>query len=226
MRTRTLISPVAAACLALLSSMLLAEAAQAQSSSLFGAPDNRQTLTIVDSWTYLQPDPPRQIQLHDPITVIVSETSQVVTEADLQRRKRSNADILLKNWLALDGLSLKAAPQAGGDPEATLNITNQTQAQADLETAAVIKFTLTAEVVDIRPNGNLVIEAHKRIRNNNEIWEQSLSGVLRPQDVLPNNSVLSDKIMELSIDKRESGHIRDAYKRGWFTRWLDTYKPF
>jgi flagellar L-ring protein precursor FlgH len=85
---------------------------------------------------------------------------------------------------------------------------------------------LTAEVVDIRPNGNLVIEAHKKIRNNNEIWEQSLSGVIRPQDVLPNNTVLSDKVMELSIDKRETGQIRDSYKRGWFTRWLDTYKPF
>jgi len=200
--------------------------ARAQSSSLFGAPDNRPALTIVDSWTFLQPDPPKQIRLHDPITVIVSESSQVVSEADLQRRKRSNSDVLLKNWLEFDGLSLKPAPQASGDPQATLNVTNQTQAQADLETAAVIKFTLTAEVVDIRPNGNLVIEAHKRIRNNNEIWEQSLSGVIRPQDVLPNNTVLSDKVMELSIDKRETGHIRDAYKRGWFTRWLDSYKPF
>jgi flagellar L-ring protein precursor FlgH len=205
---------------------VITSTAAAQSSSLFGAPDNRQALTIVDSWTYLQPDPPKQIRLHDPITVIVNESSQVVTEADLQRRKRTNADVLLKNWLELDGLSLKKAPQASGDPQATLNITNQTQAQADLETAAVIKFTLTAEVVDIRPNGNLVIEAHKKIRSNNEIWEQSLSGVIRPQDVLPNNTVLSDKIMELSIDKRETGHIRDAYKRGWFTRWLDTYKPF
>jgi flagellar L-ring protein precursor FlgH len=204
----------------------VSSSAQAQSSSLFGMPDNRQALTIVDSWTYLQPDPPRQIRMHDPITVIVSESSQVVTEADLQRRKRTNADVLLKNWIKLDGLNIQKAPQTAGDPQATLGITNQTQAQADLETAAVIKFTLTAEVVDIRPNGNLVIEAHKRIKNNSEIWEQSLSGIIRPQDVLPNNTVLSDKIMELSIDKRETGHIRDAYKRGWFTRWLDTYKPF
>ena len=52
------------------------------------------------------------------------------------------------------------------------------------------------------------------------------SGEIRPGDVLPTNTVLSENVAELSIHKREAGHVRDGYRRGWFTRWLDMLQPF
>jgi flagellar L-ring protein precursor FlgH len=95
-----------------------------------------------------------------------------------------------------------------------------------LETRDSLKFRIAARIVDIRPNGNLVIEAHRQIRNNEEVWQQSLTGIIRREDVLPNNTVLSEDIAELQIDKREIGHVREGYRRGWLTRFYDRYAPF
>ena len=68
--------------------------------------------------------------------------------------------------------------------------------------------------------------ADETIQLNEEIWEQSLSGIVRRDDVLPNNTVLSEDIAELRIMKREVGSVRDGYRRGWFLRILDRYQPF
>ena len=81
-------------------------------------------------------------------------------------------------------------------------------------------------MVDIRPNGNLVIEGRRTIRNNNEVWEQALTGVIRAGDVMPNNTVLSENIAEMRVYKREAGNVRDGYRRGWLMKWLDAYQPF
>lgn len=81
-------------------------------------------------------------------------------------------------------------------------------------------------MVDIRPNGNLVIEARRYRHNNDEITEASLSGTVRREDVLPNNTVLSEDVAELNIYTHDEGHVRDSYRRGWLWRVFDRWKPF
>ena len=53
-----------------------------------------------------------------------------------------------------------------------------------------------------------------------------MSGIVRREDVLPNNTILSEDVAELNIEKVETGHVRDGYKRGWLLRWLDNVGPF
>ena len=89
-----------------------------------------------------------------------------------------------------------------------------------------MKFRISARVVDIRPNGHLVLEAHETVHQNEDTWERSISGIIRPEDVLPNNTVLSEDIAELQIFKRERGHVRDGYRRGWLYLLIDKYGLF
>ncbi len=178
------------------------------------------------SWTLVEPPPVRTFRLHDIITVVVDQKSEVLSEGDVQRRKQSNFDAALLNWIKLRGLDIVPAPQSNGDLRIQGLMNQQYRVQNELETSDAIRFTIAAEVVDIRPNGNLVIEARKIIHNNNEVWEQSLTGVVRPEDVLPTNKVLSENIAELRIRKRELGHVRDGYRRGWLQRLWDRLKAF
>lgn len=208
---------------------LLAQAADAhaQSSSLYGPPLARPPLTLGDnSWTMPADEPVKEIQLHDLITVVVLESEQMLSQGETQRRAQSRLDMQLQNWPKLMGFGLIADNDSDSLPRARGNVNGQLQTTAEVETQSKVSFRITCRVVDIRPNGNLVIEAHKKVQVNNEIWEQSLTGIVRREDVKPDNTVLSERIYELSINKREAGHVRDAYRRGWLMRTMDRFKPF
>lgn len=201
--------------------------ARAQSSSLYGAPAARRPLTLEgNSWLYIKPEEPPEIQLNDILTVIVDEKSQLISQAMLMRRQQTNVDADLQKWLEFKNFGLGHAPMKGGDPQIQALYNLQNQVQSNLRASDGMQFRIAATVVDLRPNGNLVLEAHKHVRQNHEIWDASLSGIVRRQDVLPNNTVLSEDVAELSVHKTEEGHVRDGWRRGWLWLFLDRYKPF
>ncbi len=87
-------------------------------------------------------------------------------------------------------------------------------------------FRVAAEIVEIRPNGNLYLEANWNIENNDERWRIFLSGEVRRESIQPDRTVASDTIINLNIVKKEEGQVRDGYARGWFNLLYDKYKPF
>ena len=66
-----------------------------------------------------------------------------------------------------------------------------------------------------------MVEGHRKIQVNDEEWEFSLTGIVRPEDLMPNNTVPSKKIANLRIYKRQAGHGRDGIRRGWLQKWMD-----
>jgi flagellar L-ring protein precursor FlgH len=179
------------------------------------------------SWLFQKSDPPAQVRMHDLITIVVDEKSAVTSSGQLDRRKTGKFDAELKDWIHFaPGFSIKPSPMSNGQPKANGTLDSQYQADAQLETKDALSFRISAEVVDVRPNGNLVVEAHHRIQVNEDIWVASLRGVIRREDVLPNNTVLSQNVAELEIEKKEVGNVRDGYRRGWLTRLYDRFSIF
>jgi flagellar L-ring protein FlgH len=199
--------------------------ARAQSSSLFrpGVPNGSGPSLANSSWLYEGVDPPRVFRLNDLVTVMVVESSQVSSDNTVQRRKQGQLNAELNNWIRLKGGTL--LPSAGSD-QINGTLQGQFRAQSNLDTKDLMKFSIQARVVDIRPNGHLVLEAHQTMINNEEKWDRLLSGIVRPEDVLPNNTVLSEKVAELSIRKKEQGMARDGYRRGWLFYLIDRYGAF
>jgi flagellar L-ring protein precursor FlgH len=201
--------------------------ARAQSSSLYGDPQGRQGLMMNEaSWIYEVTADPRQFKINDQVTVIVSEKSAVQSQGKMDQQKQVSGKGILSNWILLNKMSVVPDPQTAGSPTVGGEYDNKFQTQADLETADTMTFKIACRIVDRRPNGLLVIEGRRKIQNNDNVWEQGVSGVIRPQDVLPNNTVLSENVAELNITKREEGHVRDGYRRGWLGAFLDKYQAF
>ncbi len=202
----------------------------AQNSSLYARdlPASTAPVTVqTGSWTYLEVPPPREIRIHDIVTIRVDISARMLSEGETQRRKNATYNAQLTDWVMLDGLkSVKPSPQADGDPTIAGALTQLFRAEGEIETSESLKFDIAAKVVDIRPNGNLILEAHRSIVNNDEVWEQSLTGTCRVDDIAPGNIILSRDIADLNISKRERGHVRDGYRRGWFLRVFDLLHPF
>jgi flagellar L-ring protein FlgH len=199
-------------------------------SSLFSGkfgPYVQQAGPAATSWYEVPLPPPKEIKVHDIVTIRVDLGAQVISESEMQRRKNATYDALLNNWVVLNGLkSVKPAPQSDGDQRVQGNLNQLYRATGELETVESLKFEIAAKVAAILPNGNLVLEAHRQVINNDEVWMHSLTGVCRREDIGPGNMILSEDIADLEISKREHGHVRDSYKRGWFTLWLDRFNPF
>lgn len=201
--------------------------AWAQSSSMHGAPGMRPPLTLTNqSWLYVKAEAPPEIQLNDIVTVIVDEKSQLIEQAMLMRRQQTNFNADLQDWVKLKNFGIGKAPMTSGDPRIAAIYNLQNMAQANLRASDGLQFRIGATVVDVKPNGNLVLEAHRNVKENNEVWQQSLSGIVRRQDILPNNTILSEDVAELSIKNFKGGHIRDSWRRGWLWLFLDRTKPF
>lgn len=197
----------------------------APSASLYGR--FAAEMTLENTSLFYQPAlPPKTLKLHDFVTVIINENAQVNSEGEMQRRKNALYDARLTDWILLKGFSLTPDPQSGGDPRVRGQLDSQLRATSELETGNSMRFTIHCRIVDVRPNGNLVIEGHSHIRDNEDTWIRKLSGIIDPDDVSPAGTILSEKVAEIQITKEEEGYVRDGYRRGWFARFFDKVQPF
>jgi flagellar L-ring protein FlgH len=208
--------------------------AQAQDASLLLAPpagtQQKAPTTLENSSFMYRKLPPeaeqRELKINDIVTVLVDYRSSMLSEGDANAKRTTSLNAVLSDWLKFDGKDIFPTPMSRGDPRIKGQLDSQFKTQADTTTKDSLTFRIGAQVVDIRPNGNLVIEARREIQINDEVWMQSLTGVVRRQSIGPDRTVRSDEVAELRIEKREKGFVRESYERGWFTKWYDKWKPF
>ena len=86
--------------------------------------------------------------------------------------------------------------------------------------------SLTTQIVQIYPNGNLRIAGNKTITVNNEMQIVELSGIVRETDISPGNVVDSKNILNARISYSGQGVLSDKQKPGWLVRSLDAVWPF
>jgi flagellar L-ring protein precursor FlgH len=77
---------------------------------------------------------------------------------------------------------------------------------------------MTARVVEVLPNGDLVLEGAREIDINGDRQIAVLSGVLRPSDIEPNNTALSTAVGQLRIRYFGRGLMKDNLQPGWLVR--------
>jgi flagellar L-ring protein precursor FlgH len=215
----------------LLTLVALAPPASAQNSSLYQrfTQDGQQVdLTLqTSSSTYRALPPPKELRMNDLVTIRVDVSSQTVTEGEAERRRNLFYDAILRDWVILKGIDeIKPSGQSAGNPRANGQINGLFRAEGEIDTVESVKFNITASIADIRPNGTLVLEAHTSVQVNDMHWEYSLSGICRPEDIGPDNVLMSQNISELSVYKRERGQVRDSYRRGWFLTFWDSVRLF
>ena len=189
--------------------------------------ENAGNLGLQTSWTYVPPVPARTLKMHDIVQIRIEEVSTSLATGSATSRKTTSYDATLKEWLRLVGLdTIKPAPQADGDPRFQTSQTEVYRGDSNIRTSESFTRNIAAEIVDIKPNGHVVLDATKDISENDNSFRYSLTGTCRSQDIGPDNVVLSRNLIRSRIDKKDLGHVRDGYSRGWATKLLARIKPF
>ena len=86
--------------------------------------------------------------------------------------------------------------------------------------------TIAVTVIDVLPNGNLVVSGEKQIGISKNTETLRFSGVVNPVTILPPNTVSSTQVADARIDYRGSGYIDEAQMMGWLSRFFLTFLPF
>ena len=152
----------------------------------------------------------RASQVFDLVTVVVSDQASAVSSGVTNTSRKSNANAAITSL---------AGPIKAAKPLSSLvNTTGsqQIQGQGTTSRTSTLSTTLTATVIDVLPNGNLVVQGQKEILVNSERQVVTVRGIVRPTDLSPTNEVLSDRLAQLEVLVNGRGVVGDSIKRPFF----------
>ncbi|MEC5397236.1 flagellar basal body L-ring protein FlgH [Uliginosibacterium sp. H1] len=86
--------------------------------------------------------------------------------------------------------------------------------------------TIAATVVDVYPNGNLLVSGEKKLAINTGDEFIRFSGVINPANVTSQNTVQSVQVADARIEYKGSGYIDEAQSMGWMQRFFNVILPF
>ena len=152
----------------------------------------------------------RASQVYDLVTIIVSDKASAVSTGGTNTTRKSS----VKASVASAALP-KGSVSALSNLASTSNNT-QLQGQGTTSRESTLTTTVTAEVTDVLPNGNLVIQGQKDIAVNSEKQVITVRGIVRPDDLSPVNSVPSDRVARMEVRVNGKGVVNDAVKRPFF----------
>ena len=81
-------------------------------------------------------------------------------------------------------------------------------------------------MIDVLPNGNLVVEGRRQTAFSGEKQDATLRGTVRSEDIAANNTLYSYNMVDATIQFASKGAISDSQRKGWFSKIWDKLTPF
>jgi flagellar L-ring protein precursor FlgH len=86
--------------------------------------------------------------------------------------------------------------------------------------------TIQARVIDVAPNGVLRVEATRLSKAGDEDTSMILTGLIRPEDLSPANTISSSNVADLQILQKGKGTLTNNQRKGWLTKFYEFIEPF
>lgn len=151
----------------------------------------------------------------DILTVFLIENTNAQKNATTTQRKNEKNKVANKTFLGRP-ISLGSGYSMDFDLQNQRQFTGEGRAVQNNKLAGSISVT----VAQVLANGNLVVQGEKWIRINQGNEFVQLSGIVRPRDIRPDNSVTSDRVANARISYGGTGQMNNANSQGWLSRFL------
>lgn len=186
----------------------LAAALPLGAESLWNSPANSQTGMFADR---------KALQRGDILLVRVDEATIVNRTSSKNTSSSTSIDTGLNQYLFPGNFGTVA----GEKPRIALNPQDSFNGEGNVSDSNVLTSRIAVLVVDSLPNGNLVVEGARKIQVNSETQYVVMRGIVRRDDVLADNSVMSYNVVNANIEFLGEGDIATAQKKGWINKLLD-----
>jgi flagellar L-ring protein precursor FlgH len=172
-------------------------------------------------------------QVGDTVTVDIVENTTSQLDANTSASRQSSIDAGVDNLLgymrALEATNSnlnRDSKGALGSKLLAANMTNSFTGKGSSDRSSQVTASIGARVVQVLPNGNLVIVGKRETRVNQETQYIVLSGIVRPIDIDNDNRVKSTYLADAKIQYFGRGSLGDKQRPGWASRLLDVIWPF
>lgn len=157
----------------------------------------------------------------DIITIVVAESAAQSSTQSKKTNSGSSIDTSLSQFFFPKGLT-----HGGANPALKFKNSNDFSGGGEVNNTQTITARAAVIITDILPNGNLVIEGARRVTFSGETQHIVLHGVVRPEDIFPDNTLLSSSIANAKVEFISEGDLTDARRRGWLGKLYDMLRPF
>jgi len=160
--------------------------------------------------------------LNDVVTIVVNESATGGNNATTQTSRDTSTSAGITSLLGFEQNLQRALGNVsvGGTSSNSLKGAGQTTRNGNL-TAMI-----SAKVVKVLVNGNFVIEGRRLVTVNAEDQYLTITGIIRPDDIAFDNSILSQYIADAKLVYTGKGVVDDKQRPGWLTRIVDWIWPF
>ena len=161
----------------------------------------------------------------DVVTISIVESAKASKNAATKTQRDSG---LQASWSGLFD-SIASGWSIQGQKIGTshkIDLANNFDGKGETTRESSMTAYITARVVYVLPNGNLVIQGTRQVQVNNENQYIFIQGVIRPEDISITNIVLSTFIAEAVIELSGKGPVSDKQSPGWLARIVDWAWPF
>ncbi|MDR0354433.1 MAG: flagellar basal body L-ring protein FlgH [Deltaproteobacteria bacterium] len=163
----------------------------------------------------------------DIITINIVETSRANKTANTSTRRSNSLDASIDSLFGLEAPGKLPTPMG-------MNLTggvsggynSQFSGSGSTSRNENITAKISARIVQVLPNDNLVVRGTQEILVNNEKQYITIQGVVRPADVATDNTVLSTYLADARIEYTGKGDLTNKQREGWLSRALDKIWPF
>ena len=165
----------------------------------------------------------RAAQVGDIVTVLVNMNDAANLKNVTSAARASGENAAMPNFFGLEAL---VPPNVNPASLLKANSDNNNTGTGQIQRNEAVTLRLAGVVTLVLPNGNLVVAARQQFVVNNELRDLQVTGVIRPQDIASDNTVLHDRMAEARIAYGGRGQLTDLQRARWGQQMIDILMPW
>ena len=155
----------------------------------------------------------------DTMHIAISEATNASTNSNTNASRSTKVNASVPTISGLPGKSLQGLALDA-------NSSNSLEGKGDAAANNVFNGTITVTVIEVLPNGNLLVSGEKQVSIGAGTEYIRLSGIVNPYFINAANTISSGNVADARIEYKESGVISEAQVMGWLARFFLSVLPF